>query len=96
MGKSKLDVVDDIIAYEQGELGEEATLELFQHLLDSGMVWKLQGSYGRVAAHLLEIGAIHMPHANANHRYSGAGSVSPLRIAERAALQPEQTAEQSK
>lgn len=52
------DQVSAIIAYEQGEMDDEGTLELFQHLVDTGMAWKLQGSYGRMAAALLDRGAI--------------------------------------
>ena len=51
-------MIDKIIAYEQGELDEEETLELFQALVDSGLAWKLQGSYGRTATSLLEAGLI--------------------------------------
>ena len=47
-----------IIAYEQGELSEEAVLELFQALVDSGLVWALQGHYGRTAAGLIQAGLI--------------------------------------
>ena len=48
--------VTAIIAYEQGELSEEETVELFQGLIDSGMAWQLQGHYGRTAAALIDAG----------------------------------------
>ena len=51
-------MIDKIIAYEQGELDDAETLELFQALVDSGMAWTLQGSYGRTAMSLLEAGLI--------------------------------------
>lgn len=52
------DEVGAIIAFENGELGEDETLELFQHLVDSGLAWKLQGSYGRMAQNLIDQGLI--------------------------------------
>ena len=45
-----------IIAYEQGELDEEGILELFQELINSGLAWELQGSYGRTARALIDAG----------------------------------------
>lgn len=51
-----MDQVSQIMAYESGELDEEATIELFQHLIDTGLAWQLQGSYGRAAARLIEDG----------------------------------------
>ena len=51
-----MDQVDKIIAFEQGELDEEGILELFQELIDSGLAWQLQGSYGRIARNLIEAG----------------------------------------
>ena len=51
-------MVDKIIAYEQGDLNDAETLELFQALVDNGMAWTLQGSYGRTAMSLLEAGLI--------------------------------------
>ena len=51
-------LVDKIMAYEQGDLGEEDTLALFQELVDSGMVGTLQGHYGRTAKALLDAGLI--------------------------------------
>lgn len=50
--------IDQIIAYESGELDEKGTLELFQNLVDSGLAWKLQGHYGRTAQALLDAGLI--------------------------------------
>ena len=53
---SKFDLVGNIIAYEGGELNGEATLELFSHLIRSGMAWSLQGHYGRTAVSLIDNG----------------------------------------
>jgi hypothetical protein len=52
------DQVGAIMAYEDGSLDGEAAVELFQNLLDTGLVWKLQGHYGRVAEALLRSGHI--------------------------------------
>lgn len=51
--------VDLIIAYEEGTLSEEKTIELFQHLIDTGLAWRLQGHYGRTAVALIEAGICH-------------------------------------
>lgn len=48
--------VERIIAYESGELSEDATVALFQELIDSGLAWQLQGSYGRTAQRLIDAG----------------------------------------
>lgn len=53
--------VDKIMAYEQGDLGEDETIALFQDLIDSGLAWQLQGSYGRTAAALIEAGLCRPP-----------------------------------
>ena len=51
------DTVGFIMAYEGGTLeSEEELVAGFQHLIDTGTVWGLQGSYGRMAALLIEQG----------------------------------------
>ncbi len=56
--KKPYDEVGNIIAYEQGDLDEAATIELFQHLVDNGRAWQLQGHYGRTATALIEAGRV--------------------------------------
>lgn len=51
-----LSEVDRIIAYESGELDHDETVNLFQSLINSGLAWKLQGHYGRMASHLIGAG----------------------------------------
>jgi len=52
------DLTSAIIDYESGELSDEEILGLFQYLVDTGLAWTLQGSYGRTAVHLIENGYI--------------------------------------
>ena len=53
------DLTGAIIDYETGAMEtEEQLLELFQHLVDTGMAWSLQGHYGRTATALIEAGHI--------------------------------------
>jgi hypothetical protein len=48
--------LDQIIAYESCELDQDEVIELFQGLIDSGLAWQLQGSYGRTAVSLIKAG----------------------------------------
>ena len=54
------DEVDAISRYESGELDEDQTVELFQHLVDTGLAWQLQGHYGRMAANPVDRGLVHI------------------------------------
>ena len=51
-----LNAVDLIIDYESGLLDENETVDLFQELINSGLAWQLQGSYGRMATDLIREG----------------------------------------
>lgn len=55
-----MDLINDIISFEQGELNEEQIIELFQKLIDNGMAWTLQGSYGRAASYFIQTGQCHV------------------------------------
>lgn len=53
-----MDCINEIIAYEQGELDEEGTIALFQKLVDSGLAFQLQGHYGRTAMQYIQNGLV--------------------------------------
>ncbi|MGW7434699.1 DUF7417 domain-containing protein [Streptomyces sp. NPDC054849] len=57
MGRMK-DIAIDLISFELGELDDDETLDLFATLIRSGMVWTLQGYYGRTAERLIAAGLI--------------------------------------
>ena len=59
-------MIDRIMRYESGELGDEETIELFQELIDSGLAWELQGHYGRTAARLIKEGVCNCVTLRAN------------------------------
>ena len=51
-----MSILNQVIAYEQGELDEEGIIDMFQELINSGLAWKMQGSYGRTAKALIDAG----------------------------------------
>lgn len=54
-----MNLADRIMKYEQGDMTSEEIIELFQELMNTGIIYNLQGSYQRVANKLLISGLIH-------------------------------------
>ena len=48
--------ITDISDYEAGAIAQEDMVGFFQGMINSGVVWRLQGHYGRTAAALIEAG----------------------------------------
>jgi len=62
-----LQLVEQLIAYEEGQLTKDEEIAFFEHLVQTGACWQLQGHYQRVAATLMEAGLINSPiHTEAN------------------------------
>ena len=57
-------LTDKIVRYENGEMEYEECVELFQHLIDTGLAWELQGRIGRAAVDLIEAGECSPPSSN--------------------------------
>lgn len=52
------DFTATMIAEGVEEASKERQLEAWQHLVDTGMAWRLQGWFGRTATRLIEAGMI--------------------------------------
>ena len=55
---NQLALMSKILDYEMGILEDDQIVELFQELVNTGLAWTLQGSYGREAIVFLEQGVI--------------------------------------
>lgn len=51
--------VNWIMDFESGRLSQDELVKGFQHMINDGTVWELQGSYGRTATNLIEVGLCH-------------------------------------
>jgi hypothetical protein len=54
-------LVDQLIAYEEGQIPEDEEIAFFEHLVQTGACWQLAGHYQRVGATLIEAGLIKPP-----------------------------------
>ena len=52
--KKPFDLVGNIMAYEEGELGDNEVIDFFAELIKTGQCWTLQGCYGRMAKSLID------------------------------------------
>lgn len=49
--------LDAIMTIESDDMATDVeVIAAYQHLINSGVVWQLQGSYGRMAHHLIQSG----------------------------------------
>jgi len=55
----KWDEVGFIMDFEGGSVTQGEIINGFQHLIDNGHAWSLQGSYGRTAQALINAGHCH-------------------------------------
>ena len=54
------DLTFKIVAFEEGNLTNEETVELFQKLIDTGIIHELQGTYQRMANYLIAEGLVNV------------------------------------
>ena len=53
-----MEMIEDIVRYESGEMDEEQEIEFFQALLDTGIIFSLQGHYQRQMDRMIENGVV--------------------------------------
>jgi len=56
-----MNTMEAIMNVEMGCCSEEEYIASMQHLIDTGVVWRLQGSYGRRAVEMIEAGVCAAP-----------------------------------
>lgn len=55
---TKEQFIDTLIRYESEGLDDNEAIDFFQHLVDTGLAWSLQGHYGRTAGALIDAGYV--------------------------------------
>lgn len=53
-----INLVEALIGLDEGTLDEDQEVELFQHLVDTGLAWQLQGRIGRQAVDMIDAGLV--------------------------------------
>lgn len=61
MSHEKLSTVDKMALYEKGQLPREQVANLFQELVNTGFVWRMDARYAKTARNLLEAKIIELP-----------------------------------
>ena len=56
----RFNLIAAVNAYESGDMTAAEAIDFFQHLIDTGLAWQLQGSYGRTARTLIANGDCHV------------------------------------
>tara|TARA_A200000159_G_scaffold132058_1_gene129458 strand:- start:365 stop:589 length:225 start_codon:yes stop_codon:yes gene_type:complete len=65
-GKKIDSVSSALFTIELGEGDEQDQIAAWQYLIDTGVVWQLQGRYGRAAVHLIDEGICTSPTKHKN------------------------------
>lgn len=54
-------MIDKILKFEAGEMSDDEAVAFFQELVNTGLAWRLQGHYGRLARELIKQGLVVAP-----------------------------------
>ncbi len=87
---SKRDMVTLMMDFENGNLDQQQTIDLFQQLINSGTVWHLQGCYGRMASELIRNGYCQLGEESHQDAY---GNTVPSRHETASSTEAHQTSE---
>jgi len=66
-----------MIAEGVDEADRDTQIEAWQHLIDTGIVWCLQGSFGRRAKDLIGAGICHLAGTSCTEKISKESEISP-------------------
>ncbi len=56
-----MNTMDAVMNIEMGDCDEDTYIESMQHLIDTAIVWRLQGFFGRRAVEMIEAGVCTAP-----------------------------------
>ena len=58
---TSMNMYDAVMIVEEGTADEETYIAAMQHLINTAIVWQLQGSFGRKAVEMIEAGVCYAP-----------------------------------